>query len=244
MARRRFFVPRDSIRDGTAVLSADQAHHLKNVLRIRAGEVVEIFDGEGHEFTGEVEWRHTGVRIRGLQILPVRESSRRLILAAALIKSAKFEWMLQKATELGVDEILPLNTRFSDLRIPMGKIALRLDRWNRIVREASKQSRRVTVPQMHPPLNISDFLLSESLTSCARFLFYEKSRELWQPDSGMLSNGVVLCIGPEGGWDESEITQAKDAGYKVFGLGPRILRAETAAIAALSIVQHHLGFPA
>jgi 16S rRNA (uracil1498-N3)-methyltransferase len=241
MARRRFFVPPDSIRDGMAILPADQAHHLRHVLRIGNGEAVEIFDGEGCGYVGEVELRGSGVCIRGLQSLPVRESSLRLILAAALIKSAKFEWMLQKATELGVDEIVPLNTRMSDLLLPAGKIASRLDRWDRIVKEASKQSRRFTAPQVHEPVKFSDFLSSESYSSYIRYLLYEKAQELWQPNADMHSNGIVLCIGPEGGWDAGEIEQARESGYNVFGLGPRILRAETAAIAALAIVQHRLG---
>jgi 16S rRNA (uracil1498-N3)-methyltransferase len=243
MTRRRFFIPQDSIRDGMAILPADQAHHLRHVLRIRNGEAVEIFDGKGCGYVGEVELRGSGVCIQGLQSLPVRESSLRLILAAALIKSAKFEWMLQKATELGVDEIVPLSTRFSDLLLPSGKIASRLDRWDRIVKEASKQSRRFTAPQIHAPLQFADFLAAESFSPYIKYLLYEKAQELWQPNAEMLSNGIVICIGPEGGWDSGEIGQAKDAGCQVFGLGSRILRAETAAIAALAIVQHRLGFP-
>jgi 16S rRNA (uracil1498-N3)-methyltransferase len=242
MARRRFFVPRDSIRNGIAILPVDQAHHLRRVLRIGNGEIVEIFDGHGGGYAGEVELHGSEVCIRGLQNLPGREPSLRLVLAAALIKAAKFEWMLEKATELGVAEIIPLNTRWSDLRIPADKIAGRLERWDRIVKEASKQSRRFTAPRLHAPVNFPDFLSAEPFAACVRFLFYEKAEELWQPDSAMLSNGVALCIGPEGGWDESEIEKAKNAGCKVFGLGPGILRAETAAIAALSIIQHHLGF--
>jgi 16S rRNA (uracil1498-N3)-methyltransferase len=246
MARRRFYVPQNSIRDGIAILPTDQAHHLRNVLRIRNGEVVEIFDGKGGGYFGEVELRGSDVCIRGLQALPAQESSIRLILAAALIKSAKFEWMLQKATELGVDEIVPLNTRMSDLRLHDGKTALRLNRWDRIVKEASRQSRRFTAPPVHAPVSFSEFLAIEEYSACVRFLFYEKAQELWQPNSSLLANGVVLCIGPEGGWDESEIEQARDAGCKIFGLGSRILRAETAAIATLAIIQYQIqlqGFP-
>jgi len=239
MIRRRFHVPRDSIRDGFAILPAGQARHLRKVLRIGAGETVEIFDGKGHGYIGEVELHGSEVHVRRLQSIPPRESLLRMILAAALIKSAKFEWMLEKATELGVDEIIPLRTRFSDVRIPEDKIALRLDRWDRIVSESSKQSRRLTVPQVRAPMDFPDFLAAEEFSCCARFLFYEKARLPWQADSGMPSNGMVVCIGPEGGWDESEIEQAEKAGCKIFGLGPRILRAETAAIAAVSIIQHH-----
>jgi 16S rRNA (uracil1498-N3)-methyltransferase len=238
MARRRFYVPQDSIRDGIAALPDSQAHHLRNVLRISPGEVVEIFDGRGRGYSGEVELHASEVVIRRLQSLPAQESSSRLILAAALIKSAKFEWMLQKASELGVDEIVPLITRLCDLHIPAGKIALRLDRWDRIAKEAAKQSRRLDSPQIRAPLNFIDFLAAAEFSECVRYLFYEKAQELWQPDPGVLANGVLLCIGPEGGWDPSEVERAREAGCNIFGLGPRILRAETAAIAAISIIQH------
>jgi 16S rRNA (uracil1498-N3)-methyltransferase len=240
MARRRFYVPQDSIRDGTAVLPDGQARHLRKVLRMGSGEVVEIFDGKGHGYTGEVELRASGVAVCGLQSLPAQDSSPSLILAAALIKSDKFEWMLQKATELGVDEIVPLITHFSDLRFPAGKIASRLGRWDRIAQEAAKQCRRLTAPQIREPVNFVDFLEAGEFSPSARLLFYEKAPDLWQPDPDELSKGVLLCIGPEGGWNDDEVECAHGAGFSSFCLGPRILRAETAAIAAIAIVQHHL----
>jgi 16S rRNA (uracil1498-N3)-methyltransferase len=240
MTRRRFYVPQDSIRNGAAILPDRQAHHLRNVLRIGAGEVVEIFDGKGHGYIGEVDLHASEVIIRGLQSLPPQESLSRLILAAALIKSAKFEWMLEKATELGVDEIIPLITRLSDPHMSAGKIALRLDRWDRIVKEAAKQSRRHTAPQIRAPLNYVDLFAAGEFSECAKYFFYEKAEELWQPDSDLSTGAVLLCIGPEGGWDLSEVERAREAGCKIFGLGPRVLRAETAALAAISIVQHQL----
>ena len=240
MSRRRFYVPKEFVRDGVANLPDDQAHHLRDVLRIGTGEVVEIFDGAGNGYIGEVELRDSMVCVRGLRSIPSEESRVRLILAAALIKSSKFEWILQKATELGVHEIIPLKTRLSDIEIPSGKIALRLERWDRIVREASKQCRRFAAPRVHVPRTFPDFLSMEELSFYPRFLFYEKASEPWHPDPGMLSDRVVLCIGPEGGWDDFEIEQAKRAGYKVFSLGPWILRTETAAIAAVSIAQHQI----
>jgi 16S rRNA (uracil1498-N3)-methyltransferase len=165
----------------------------------------------------------------------------RLILAAALIKSARYEWILQKATELGVHEIVPLKTRLSEIDIPSSKIALRLERWDRIVREAAKQSRRYSAPRVHAPKSFRDFLSNEGLSSIPRLLFYEKAHELWRPDFGVsCSDRMVLCIGPEGGWDNAEVEQAKQAGYTVFSLGPQTLRAETAAIAAVAIVQHQV----
>ena len=240
MTRRRFYVPRDSIREGIAVLPSGQAHHLRDVLRIGTGEVVEIFDGAGSGYVGEVEIRDSEVFVRGLQSLPPEEERIRLILAAALIKSAKFESVLQKAAELGVYEIIPLQTRLSNIQIPNDKIALRVERWDRIVREASKQCRRSAAPRVHVPRTFLDLLATGELSSCTKLLFYEKASEPWIPDPAMLSDPVVLCIGPEGGWEGSEIERAKEAGCKIFSLGPWILRAETAAIAAVSIIQHQI----
>jgi 16S rRNA (uracil1498-N3)-methyltransferase len=240
MSRRRFYIPPDSIREEASVLSSDQAHHLRDVLRIRPGEEVEIFDGLGHGYAGVVEFQDSEVRVCRLRPLSSRESPISLILAAALIKSAKFELVLQKATELGVDEILPLNTRLSDIQIPEAKIPARMDRWNRIAEEAAKQCGRFASPRIHPPCNFEDFLKSAEFSSFPRLLFYEKARNPWQLDPGILSGKLVLCIGPEGGWQDHEIALAGEAGCRIVSLGPWTLRAETASIAAVSILQHHI----
>lgn len=240
MTRRRFYVPRDSIQNGTAYLPPDQSHHLRDVLRIGTGETVEIFDGEGTGYVGQVSFRDSVAVIHRLQRLPSKPHRLPLILAAALIKSAKFEWLLQKATELGVDEIIPIETLRSDIRIPRNKIARRHERWDRIVREASKQCRRFSAPRVRLPLDYSDLLLCGEFSGFSRMLFHEKATRLWRPEEIGASDGVVLCIGPEGGWEDGEIEYARNAGYDIFSLGSRILRAETAAVAAVSVVQYHL----
>ena len=211
MTRKRFFVPRDSIRGGIATLPPDQAYHLRHVLRLGTGDVVEFFDGEGGRYIGEVELHGPEVWVR----------------------------RLQKATELGVEEIIPLKTRFSDIRIPDSKIDIRLERWGRIVQEASKQCRRPTVPRVRKPIQFSDFLCLKELSASTRLLFFEKAADLPRLES-VLSDRIVLCIGPEGGWDSNEIEQARETGYKTFSLGPWILRAETAALAAVSIIQFQI----
>jgi 16S rRNA (uracil1498-N3)-methyltransferase len=240
MSRRRFFVPPESIRDGVACLPSDQAHHLRNVLRLRTGDSVEVFDGKGGGYAGEVDFQDAGIYIRRLRSIATHESRVRVVLAAALIKSSKYEWILQKATELGVQEIIPLKTRRSDIEISGGKIAGRMQRWERIVTEASKQCKRSSSPGIHEPQAFPDFLSMEDFSSYARFMLYEKASDPWHPDPQALSEGVVLCIGPEGGWEDGEVGQAKAAGYEIFSLGPWILRAETAAISAVSIIQHHI----
>jgi 16S rRNA (uracil1498-N3)-methyltransferase len=247
MTRRRFYVPRDLIHDDRATLPSIQAHHLRNVLRLRTGDTVEIFDGAGSGYTGEVELQTSGVCVRALKSIPSPESPFHLILAAALIKPAKFEWMLEKSTELGINEIIPLKTGHSEIRIQADKIESRLERWRRIVREASRQCARFAEPRIAPPLNVDEFFSAQDFAGSTRILFDEQSEEIWQLDS-CLSDRIVLCIGPEGGWQADEIEKAVNAGFQVCGLGPRILRAETAAIAAIAIIQHQLqllsrGFP-
>ncbi len=244
MSRRRFFVPGESIRDGVASLPADQAHHLRNVLRLRSGDVVEIFDGQGGGYFGKIDIQEAGIFVRGLRTITTQEPRVPVVLAAALIKSSKFEWILQKATELGVQEIIPLNTRRSEISVSREKIGGRLKRWDRIVMEASKQCRRSALPRIHAPDSFPDFLSSKDFSSCARYMLYEKAAELWNPRPAAFPEGVVLCIGPEGGWDDGEVEQAKAAGYETFSLGPWILRAETAAIAAISILQHYVNLSA
>ncbi len=239
MTRRRFYVPRDLIQENSATLPPTQAHHLRDVLRLRSGDIVEIFDGAGSGYSGEVELTGSDVLVRNLKIIPSAGSPFQLTLAAALIKPTKFEWMLEKSTELGVDEIIPLKTRHSDIRIPADKIESRLERWRRITREASRQCARFTEPRINAPLDFEVFLTSRDFRDCTKTLFYEMSDQPWHSNTSV-SDRIVLCVGPEGGWELSEVEHAREAGFQICGLGPRILRAETAAIAAVSIIQHQI----
>jgi 16S rRNA (uracil1498-N3)-methyltransferase len=241
MPRRRFYIPPDQIRDGIAVLPEDQSHHLFNVLRLKPGDEVEIFDGEGNGYFGEVAGSGREIKIRApMPASQITAGKCRLILAPALIKADRFEWVLQKATELGVEEFTPLFTRFCEISIPETKIAARLERWRRIVREASKQCRRLSIPRIHPPVPFPHFLTSKLGQDCSKLMLYEKAMLPWDFQRSSLSR-VLLCIGPEGGWDVKEVVNAEEAGYDILGLGSRILRAETAALAAVSIIQFQAG---
>jgi 16S rRNA (uracil1498-N3)-methyltransferase len=235
MARRRFFISPDRIQNGVAVLDPDQAHHLRNVLRLGCGDEIELFDGQGCGYAGRVESCGAEVRIRLLQETgPAPKPDTALVLAAALIKPDRFEWMLQKSTELGVRRIIPLITRFTNVRVPNPES--RRERWRRIVQEAARQCRRLTVPEVACPQPFAALLSSPDLVGHSRFLLHEQAGERLQfiPDPG---NSVLLCIGPEGGWDDAETRAAQDAGFRLVHMGPRILRAETAAIAAVAVFQ-------
>jgi 16S rRNA (uracil1498-N3)-methyltransferase len=241
MPRRRFFVTREQIQGQAAILSADQAHHLHKVLRLGAGEEVELIDGEGAGYRGHIEVRGDQIHVVGLEPLTQAPASVvPLTLAIALIKTDRFEWILQKATELGVYEIVPLITRYCQVRIPASKMEARMERWRRLLRESAKQCRSLSLPRLHHPLAFSDFLKLDNPSPCNRILCYEKALEPWDGLS-LTAQNTTLCIGPEGGWEENEVGAAKQASFRLFSLGPRILRAETAALVAVALIQFRSG---
>jgi 16S rRNA (uracil1498-N3)-methyltransferase len=240
MARRRFIVPTHLICNEVATLPPEELHHVRNVLRLRSGDEVEILDGEGACYSGILELRDAQIVVCRLRrIASPADPARTLILAAALIKSDRFEWILQKGTELGVDAFIPLHTKYSDIRIPAGKLDSRRARWQRIAGEAAKQCRRLSIPRISPPEKFEDFLAEEGRMESTRLIFCEKAENLWT-GTPHPSNRIVICIGPEGGWDAAEVGQAARAGFAPFNLGPRVLRAETAAVAAVSILQFQI----
>ena len=246
MTSKRFFIPPEFICDKETRLPDAEARHLRNVLRIREGERAEIFDGKGGNWSGVVEFRHGEVFVCGLIKNPSRRhpAAARLALAMSIIKPARFEWALEKATELGIDELIPLYTARSEIRIPGDKISGRLARWDRITKEASKQCRRLDVPLVRSPLEFRGFLSSEDYLVQKKILFYEESDDQWTAEPTETAADTIICIGPEGGWTKDEIRFAEKSGCGVFSLGPRVLRAETAAIASLSIFQFRIqNFP-
>ncbi len=235
MPQRRFFVPKHIMTGPSLVLPPEQAHHLRDVLRLRAGDPVELFDGQGNAYEGFVEDCGREVRIGRLARL---ESSprppRQVALAPALIKLDRFEWMLEKATELGVSEFIPILTRRCNVRIQEHRIDERWQRWKRITAEASRQCGRSDLPTVRQPMEFQ-MLLRSSLLPPARLFLYKGSARLLGTES-IAAAGTLLCIGPEGGWDPDEIEAAASAGFEALSLGPPILRSETAAVAAAALL--------
>jgi 16S rRNA (uracil1498-N3)-methyltransferase len=233
MARRRFFV--DAVQSGRARITGPDAHHLTRVLRVEAGQQFEISDNH-NVYLAEVESARKdlvsfAVREKVAAAQPVVCTT----LLASLIRFERFEWMLEKATELGVARVVPVQAERSErgLERAAGK---RLPRWNRIVREASEQSRRARLPEIGAPLGLAGALKMESPY---RYVLEEaEAPPLLAALPAIRERGreVVLLVGPEGGWTDREREQIASAGWCAVSLGLHILRAETAAIAALAIV--------
>lgn len=243
MQRHRFYAAPSSFTETSVRLDADEAHHLTRVLRLGVDARVFVFDGEGAEYECEVARvaKHE-VDLNLLRRLDdAVESPLRLTLAQALIKGDKFDWVIQKATELGVTRIVPLVTEHSDIKRAEERAGQRLQRWRRISLEALKQCGRRRLVEICEPAPFDDFCGS---TICsARLIFSECGGEGLAEVSANLRdvNQLSLCVASEGGWSEGELQKAASCGFTPVRLGSRILRTETAAIAAVSLAQHLFG---
>src|ERR1700733_14755087 len=232
--RRRFFV--DQVRNGHATLNGDDARHLTRVLRVEAGQRYEISDNRD-VYLAEIETAHKErVVFRTLEKLEAPAAGVRLILCAALVKFDHFEWMVEKATELGVAEIAPFDASRSDRGLDKAA-QKRLERWRRIALEASQQSRRAHLPEVRDPVGFED-VIAESAQY--RYALDEEPGGVAIasaiPAQRRAEDSVALLIGPEGGWTEEERALFVAAGWIRVSLGPLILRAETAALAGLAVL--------
>lgn len=229
--RHRIFV--DAIEPSVTV-TGDEFHHSIRVVRARVGEEVELFDRAGNAARGVVESieRDRAV-IAARDPVPSRESPLAIHLAMAVIQLEKFELVLQKATELGVKTIIPLVTERIELRPE--RYSGRMERWNKIVFEAVKQCGRAVVPAIELPATFDEVLAR----SGTKILFDADADTEGEPLDGL--NEVTILIGPEGGWSEEELARARDSKVVFERLGPRRLRAETAAIAAVAVVASRFG---
>jgi 16S rRNA (uracil1498-N3)-methyltransferase len=229
-------VPRDAIAGSRAVLSGRERHHLR-VRRIRVGMAVELFDERGREFDAVV----TALTPDGAELALTerpfrsRESSLRLTLAVALLKADKLDLVVEKATELGVAQI----TLLSCAHTVRASASRRLERLHRIAVTAAKQSGRSRVPAIEGPEPVATAV---TRSADLRLFCWEGAAGTnapW-PDRANVAS-VLVAVGPEGGFSEEEAGLMREAGFHAVSLGPRILRAETAAIAAVALAQTRWG---
>ena len=239
MTRRRFHAPPDSFKHGAITLSGDQARHLREVLRLKPGDEVYVFDGLGHEFRCTVSnSRRDSSELRiEAEVQPAKpESQLQLNLCVALLKGEKFDLVVQKATELGVSKVTPLMTRYADVHLrDAADASKRVARWQRIAMEAAKQSGRAFVPEITLPVAFDEALAIEGLG----VMFSERGGVAFE--SLPATTSITALVGSEGGWTDEEIEAARARNFHIVTLGGRVLRAETAAIAVTVLMQHRFG---
>lgn len=219
-------------------LSPAAAKHLSTVLRLKTGARIVLFDGSGFEFEAVLEKadkRHALAIISRMHG-PAVESPLRVTLAQAVSRGERMDYTLQKAVELGVASIIPVLTERSVVRLDENSALRKQQHWQQVVISACEQSGRVHVPQVQLPVTLYTFLATQQQSSLKLLLDPQEDMTvslLPKPPN----NDVLLLVGPEGGLDEAERAAAKTAGFQGMQLGPRILRTETAALVALSLLQ-------
>ena len=239
-----FFIPSSRVRDGIITITDPLLGHLRKSLRVAAGDELHVGDGEGRRYRIRL-MTVTGREIQG-QVLEQRIAPARrhpsVMLGQAILKGDRMDWVIQKATELGVTAIAPLVSDRVIARPRTERIAVQQERWQRIALEAAQQAERWEVPIIHAPEAVETWLAR--VQEHARLMLVERV-EARPLSATPLPEGphaaITLCIGPEGGWTEAEKNAGREHGFTPVVLGPHILRAETAAIAAVTIVQSRTG---
>jgi 16S rRNA (uracil1498-N3)-methyltransferase len=240
-----FFIPPECITPPKVSITGDLLTHLRDSLRVRIGDAILIGDGQGRRYRAEVTAitkRELTGRILDSFPQPVRATPS-LVLGQALLKGEKMDWLIQKTTELGVHTILPLQSDQSVVQPKPDRIGGQVARWRRIALEAAQQSEQWTVPTIAVPQSLPAYCAD--LPHMLQLILVERRGnsagldEIELPASPQES--IALLVGPEGGWTQDEVAAAERAGHRPITLGPKILRAETAAITAVGILQYRLG---
>lgn len=240
----RFYVPHPRIENGMLKIEGSEMRHIRRVLRLKTGDEIMVFDGSGKEYECTiVEERPSAVVIRIQNISSSeRESPLDITLAQSLLKGEKMDYLIQKATELGVKEIIPF---FSSRSIPLlerSKILERSHRWERIAVEASKQCGRGIIPRIEILRNYSEMLSIASQDALHLILLEKEGKKLKEIlKASNEKKKLFFIVGPEGGFSQEEVEHAKRMGFIPITLGGRILRSETASLCLLSILQYEWG---
>lgn len=238
----RLFVPPEQLTAPRVKLTAEQARYLGTVLRLGPGEELEVFDGKGARFRA---WLEDAPELHAAVLRlaePLAEGPLRavdVVLVQALAKGEKMEVVVQKATELGASRIVPLSSERAVVRLTVERGGSKADRWRRIAQEAARQSGRADVPRIDEPCGWDEVLALLREEPSRRGLLLDpdgKALRLGQAARG--ARRVLIAVGPEGGFSPGERERALQGGMLPVGLGPLVLRTETAGLAALSVILH------
>ncbi|HZD40726.1 MAG TPA: 16S rRNA (uracil(1498)-N(3))-methyltransferase [Terriglobales bacterium] len=237
----RFFVTRENLKGHEGFVTGQEFQHMCRVLRLRPGDRVMLFDDASREHEGVI--RAVSENIARIEILSSHdagtESPLDLRLAVGLTKGEKLDLVVEKATELGVQTILPLATTYTVPKLDPEKISRRSRRWQKIALSAAKQCGRTRIPVILPVSDFGEFIRQPS-NSALKLLFWEKEERQTLNDIFVMQSAarsMLLAVGPEGGFSVEEVHLARDYDFKPVGLGRRVLRVETAAIAVMALVQ-------
>jgi len=222
-------------------IAGSAATHIARVLRLKVGDALPLFNGRGGEYAGRIEeFRKDTVTVSVSEQRAIeRESSLALTLAQGVSRGERMDWIVQKATELGASRIVPVFTERSVVRLAARQADRKVQRWRAIAVGACEQSGRNRLPEVAAPLDFHEFLRTDA--PGATRLLLSPTGAARMSDLEDIGTGITVLIGPEGGLAEAEQQAAIAAGFKPVRLGPRVLRTETAALAALTLIQRDFG---
>ncbi len=221
-------------------LDKRSSHHLSTVLRARSGTVVELFNGDGHNYASEVlaPGKKTRVAVHSVSACHT-ESTLRITLVQSIARGDKMDGIIQKATELGVSTIQPIYTKQSIARLDNKREEKKVAHWQAISISACEQCGRCVLPILENPQSLNDYLTTLDTSDTQRFILSPTAQA--SNLSAMQLSDIALLVGPESGFDEDELAASKTAGFTELQLGPRVLRTETAGPAAIAIMQARSG---
>ena len=239
-----FFVEEEQVNGENAYIKGSDVNHIVNVLRMKVGEELLISVKGDWDYLCKIEKTSSDrVDLKVLESMEQRELPVKITLLQGIPKSDKLEMIIQKAIELGVSEIIPVKTKRVVVKIDEKKVDTKVNRWNAIAESAAKQSKRSIIPKVHEPMSI-DNALEIVKDFGVKLIPYEnadgidKTRKIL--DNMDKTKNIAVFIGPEGGFEESEVERIKNSGFEVITLGKRILRTETAGLALLSNIMIRL----
>jgi len=228
---RQYFVDQILTRNEQITLSEQQSHHIKDVLRMKDNDKIRLVDSQSNVFLSEIKIG-SPVTATILEQIDILKNPYKVTLIAALVKKEKWELLVQKATELGVDEIVPLVTERTIIHLEDKEIPKKLERWNKIVLEAAQQSNREDIPKVVQPIKLKQL---QANPNSINLVAYENREGIHLYDR-LDNKDICAVIGPEGGFSEKEIQYLNGIGFENVSLGKRILRAETAGMYILSCI--------
>ncbi len=243
----RGYIDAELAPDQELALGEDLSNHLTRVLRLRVGDGLQLFDGRGREFAAELiaaERKRAQVRV-GAELAAIADSPLQLTLAQGLCRGEKMDLVLQKATELGVQRVQPLLTERTEVKLDAEREARRMAHWRQVLISACEQSGRAQLPQLAAPMAMPSWLAG--LLAVAPAASPDSVRLMLDPEGDVAlrhlppAASAILAVGPEGGFSEHEAELLQRTGFTRLRLGPRVLRTETAGLAAIAALQSHWG---
>ena len=243
MAKHRLYISSGISANSVAVLDTPTTHYALNVLRCRNGCEIEAFDGKGNCFHSilRISGKRSALLETGAVLAINRESPLRIELLQVLSRGEKMDWAIQKAVELGVSSIRPLTSERCNVKLDAKREQSRHSHWQAIISNACEQCGRNYLPELHALANIYGLAKTDAISSKHRWLFHPDATQTLSDSNIAENDSISLLIGPEGGLSDNETQLLGNAGFIPKHFGPRILRTETAAIAAIAAIQSRWG---